>query len=178
MKLAIAAEDSLLIADVASGNIDSELVHDGNVTDLAWSPSGLQLATACSDGYLRVVDFASNWVEHAVKVSNNEINADIGHMFHAVAWCPSGRKLAAGCSWESLCIIDATSGVMQQQMNWSLPIDGVSWSPSGTRVGVACLGEHPESIFIVDTVTGDIERTLDIREDLGSYGICGNNVWH
>jgi len=105
------------------------LVHDGAVFDLAFSPDGARLATACADGFLRIWDARAGALLVRAPVP--------GGAAFALAWDPSGSRIGLAMEDGVARIVDARGRVVAALGAPGEPLDEVAWSPDGTRLAVA-----------------------------------------
>lgn len=77
--------------------------HSGMINCIAFSPSGLLLATASYDKSIRLWDSASGRVVSVLKGHSGVVNT--------VVWAPNGSTLASGGADETVRVWDARSGM-------------------------------------------------------------------
>ncbi|WP_375760568.1 patatin-like phospholipase family protein [Corallococcus exercitus] len=96
--------------------------------DVAWSPSGLQFATACDDGWARIYEASSG---HAL----DQLLWSLRLVFPArrIAWSPDGHFLATGDAGGLVGIWDSRGYdlVASPQTHWG-PIQHLVWNRSGS----------------------------------------------
>ena len=103
--------------------------HRGGVWSVAWSPSGLQLASGGVDGVVRIWDTDAAGRQAATLGGH-------GGAVRSVAWSPDGRRLASAADDGTLRIFDSGA--------WDAPptvltghgaaVWSVAWSPDGARL--------------------------------------------
>jgi len=119
--------------------------HTGPVISAAWSPDGKRLASCGNDGVVQV------W------------NAETGQMLwqtpitrfaFAVAWSPNGREVAGAGSGGVLVLLDATTGyLLKTFVGQAGAVEGLAWSPDGTRI--ASGGQDDHTVKVWDVRTGE-----------------------
>ena len=89
---AVGSRDSALrVFETGTGRLHKQIACDGFVMDTAFSPIGGQIATAESNGRVRVWDLTSGEPRHAYEVP--------GQVISCLAWSPDGHSLAFG-AWD------------------------------------------------------------------------------
>src|SRR5689334_17181686 len=76
--------------------------HTAEIRRLAWSPTGLTLATPAGDGTGRIWDAGSGELLHTLTGHTDTV--------HAVAWSPDGELLASGGVDGTVIVWDARRG--------------------------------------------------------------------
>jgi WD40 repeat protein len=88
-RLAIRTGEKIAILDADSGELLLTLnAHNGVVTGLAFSPDGRRLATASSDGLVKLWDVESGQLQLVINATRNSV--------WSVAFSPDGRYLYTG----------------------------------------------------------------------------------
>lgn len=98
--------------------------HAGAVRAVAWSPSGMMLATASDDGTARVWDCNDG----------RELAVLRGHKdgIRAVAWSPDGRLVATGSYDQTTCLWSFLDESVQRLLSGHKGcIRAIAWSPDG-----------------------------------------------
>jgi WD40 repeat protein len=107
-----------------------QVVHDGGVQAVAWSPDGTKLATASLNHGARIWDAASGHAVTPPLAHHGEV--------YGVAWSPDGTRVATASQDGTARVWNAVSG---QPVTPPLAHHGrvyaVAWSPDGTRVATA-----------------------------------------
>ncbi len=115
--------------------------HSDAVMSVAWSPSGLRIASASDDSTVQVWD-ASN--------GGNVLVYRGQGLVEAVAWSPDGSLIASGSGpvqvWNA-----ATGGQVYAYRGHSLIVYGVAWSPNSSRVASA---SADGTVQVWDATTG------------------------
>ncbi|HEY6890890.1 MAG TPA: NB-ARC domain-containing protein, partial [Solirubrobacter sp.] len=103
--------------------------HHGGVWSVAWSPSGLQLASGGADGAVRV------WDTDAAGRQAATLGGHAGAV-RSVAWSPDGRRLASGGDDGTLRIFDANAWEAAPSVltGHAGAVWSVAWSPGGERL--------------------------------------------
>ena len=115
------------------------LLHDGAVFDLAFSPDGARLATACADGWLRIWDARAGALLLRAPVP--------GGAAFALAWDTAGERIVLAMEDGVARIADARGRVVATLGTPGEPLDDVAFSPDGTRIAVAG-GEGLARVFV------------------------------
>jgi len=106
--------------------------HPADVNDVAWSPDGTLIATACDDCAVRIFEAASGAVRAVVKGALYPVRC--------VAFSPDGGILAAGSDDRTLRLIDPASGEMIRTISGLPgPLRDVTFRGDGARAAVATL---------------------------------------
>lgn len=125
--------------DVATGKLRARLSgHTNQIYSMAWSAASGLLASASSDGTVRLWDVRQN---QAVQTLHSAPSIPL----FSVSWSPDGRRIAAGTEDGNVLLWDAQTG--NQTATWLGPSQrvskggrfpfaawGVSWSPDGRRI--------------------------------------------
>ena len=137
--------------------------HTGSVWSVAWSPDGRRLATADSDGTLRV------WDPDAPARPMTVLTGHVGSAW-SVAWSPDGRRLASGGADRTVRLWD----VAREQPGAPTVLAGhdgwvwcVAWSPDGRSIASA--GDRTVRSWPVD---GGAPRVLS-----GHIGLVWSVAW-
>lgn len=132
----------------------SNLLAQTNIVEaITWKPDGSRLATANSDGTIRILD----------AVSGNLLQTFQGHTreVFSVAWSPDDNRLASGAVDGTVRIWDANSGqqlILIQVLPDGHAIFSVAWSPDGSKVASS---SDDNSVDIWNASNGQILRGLD-----------------
>src|SRR4051794_1241402 len=97
--------------------------HTGEIRRLAWSPTGLQLATPSGDGSVRVWDAASGELLHTLDGHTDTV--------HAVAWSPDGELLASGGVDGRVMLWEADGSRIGRMESTGAWVNCLAWSPDG-----------------------------------------------
>ncbi len=113
------------VVDVETGRLT---VHEGfpegiGAFALDWSPDGRRIATAGTDGHVRVHDLERGVVAHTL----------VGHVswVRAVAWHPDGSRLATGGIDGTLKLWDPTQGALAASFDCGAALSAVQFGPGG-----------------------------------------------
>ena len=158
--IVVSASDDTTIKtwDITSGSCLSTLNVDGEVSSVAFSPSGSEIAAACND-YLANVYEGS----FSVKILNTDTSAVLctlsGHsnLVYSVAWSPDGTKLASGSADKTVRIWEAATGKQLWQLNVGSFVNSVHFSPDGHTVAAGCSNG---TVQIIDVATAEVKRPL------------------
>jgi WD40 repeat protein len=103
--------------------------HEDNVSGVAWSPDGRELATTSNDRTIRIWDGDSG----------DELAVLHGHedWVQGVVWSPDGRQLATASHDQTARIWDRDSGSELAVLRGCCGLWGLAWSPDGRRLATA-----------------------------------------
>lgn len=118
----------LRIAGIGLEEIQA-LGHGGDVNSVAWSPDSKQLATASSDGRIRIWDVMTGQILHSLTSDKQGIGSK--HI-NSVAWSPAGDLLLSG-EFNAIRFWDAKTGEEVRVFEDKNDAVVVNWSPDGTR---------------------------------------------
>jgi WD40 repeat protein/predicted Ser/Thr protein kinase len=156
--VASAGDDPIVrLWDTATGRLTRKLQgHADHVYAVSFSPDGRRLATTSLDATAKIWDVATGAVVSTFKKNEEHV--------YAVTWSPDSQLVATGGSDRMLRIWDAASGTERLSVQaTSLPdkgcIDGLTWSPDGSRVAVA-LALPEKAVLVLDAATGRTLLTL------------------
>lgn len=135
--LVSAARDGRVqVTDVASGQLEHELVHDDIVWTAALSPDLDRVATGSADGLARLWDLQSGQV-----IASHDLNQSVT----VVSFSPDGRWLFAGGQSSRPLLLDGATGSPGPALDATLGggIVDVDWRPDGAELAVVALrGTH------------------------------------
>jgi WD40 repeat protein len=127
----------------------------GNINEIAWSPTGRELASGDPDGRIGVWDVVSG--AQRTRLERGE------KLVWSVAWSPNGDRLASGTNEGSITIYHAESGEpMETFGNHASWVRSVAWSPAGD-----CLasGANDTRVILWDLESGERRRVLEGHRD-------------
>ncbi len=113
-----------------AGTVHTVLIgHTGPVTALAWSPSGMYIASASNDATVKVWEWASA----------NNMYTYRGHSYAvtALAWSPDGEYIASGDFLGKLQVWYAVDGKHVYTYRGPYTVTAVTWSPDSRRISFA-----------------------------------------
>jgi tRNA A-37 threonylcarbamoyl transferase component Bud32 len=128
--------------------------HTDEVTGVAWSPDSKRLASASTDGTVKVWDAETGQQGLTLRGHTGPVAA--------VAWSPDGKRLASASAdgtvkvWKVFW--DARTGqevlTFRGHTDW---VCGVAWSPDGSRLASA---SADRTVKVWDATTGQVALTL------------------
>lgn len=126
--------------------------HDGPVNAVTWAPDGTWLATAGSDGSVRIWDTAAGTPRAVLTGHHGPVRA--------AAAAPDGTWLATGGSDGAIRVWDTRALVHKATLTANDPgaIKSVAIAPDGTWLASA--GGHGRRVRTWDTATGTLTNTL------------------
>lgn len=124
--------------------------HTDRVFSVAWRSDGKQLASASSDGTLRIWQPQTGQAIRSIQAAKCPIRR--------VAWSPDGSRLVTIDRDNTIKLWNAHSGsLLKSLLGHEKPTFGICWSPDGSRLA-SCSAE--EGIYIWDAGTGQLLRTV------------------
>ena len=135
--------------------------HGDGVNGLSWSPNGTYLATASSDGTLRIWEAETG---KELRVITNEPGK-----LQCISWSPDGNLVAAGGGKHSVGIWDVKTGKKISVLtSHGDDICNVAWSPDGKFLATS----DPFEIYIWNKKTWKIETILR-----GGFQVIDDLTW-
>jgi eukaryotic-like serine/threonine-protein kinase len=102
------------------------------IVDVAWSPNGQRIASACDDQTVRVWDATNG--QTTFQVYRHQTPSPMW----AVAWSPNGYTIASGSKDGKVEVWDASTGTrLIRYEGHSNSVDAVAWSPDSTLIASA-----------------------------------------
>jgi WD40 repeat protein len=103
--------------------------HSQDVNSVSWSSDGKYLASAATDGQVKVWD-ASNWQ------TSKTLNGAGG--FSIVSWSPGDKYLAAvsGDASKAVRVWDTTNWQEEWSLHWDYEVTALAWSSDGEKLAV------------------------------------------
>jgi len=124
--------------------------HTSSVEGVAFSPDSSRLASASSDGTIRIWDSETCALERILEGHTSSV--------FGVAFSPEGRRLASASADGTIRIWNATSGKAERTLTGSAEtIRGAAFSPDDRRIAAA---SADGTVRVWDAGTGRLERTL------------------
>ncbi|HEU5347644.1 MAG TPA: WD40 repeat domain-containing protein, partial [Ktedonobacterales bacterium] len=124
------------------------------IYSMAWSPASNLLASASSDGSVRIWDTQQTRTVQALKTTSSAI--------FSVAWSPDGHQIACGTEYGVVLLWNAQTG--KQIATWDGPAQrqskggrypfaawGISWSPDGRHIVST---RYDDLVLLWDVATG------------------------
>lgn len=135
-----------VILDASSGSLVRTLDHPVPtelslvslgpfLAEVAWSPDNRHVATAGSDGSVKIWEVKSWTTLRALKLHSE--------MITSLSWSPDGKRLATASRDGTAMILDVETGqpvFTIQATGW---VKVVSWSPDGRRIATVADGDRP-----------------------------------
>jgi WD40 repeat protein len=190
-RLAITSwEGQTAVMDLASGDevfaLGEHVLYP--IMDAAWSPDGQSIATASFDGGVRVFDAGTGHQRFSIHGTG-------GHVF-GVDWAPDSARLVAGKSDGTARVWVVDEGGAREVITLSAHdtrkgIEGVAFSPDGTRVLTGDLGVTAARVWdvgidgnaevanlpaVIATI-GAVDFTSDGRQLVATSGSGSVTVW-
>jgi WD40 repeat protein len=126
--------------------------NDQSIEYLAFNPTGGELATAGTDGFVRVWDIATG-------EQLRHMSSQTGRL-HALAFSPDGCWIAAGGDLGSAIVWDARTGFEIAQLSGPpTRVAGLCFSPDGQRLVLAC---SRGNVSILTTEDWSETRTISV----------------
>jgi WD40 repeat protein/tRNA A-37 threonylcarbamoyl transferase component Bud32 len=141
--------------------------HTAAVWGVAFSPDGKRLASASTDGTVKLWDARTGRVERTLEGHPRSLPGVVFSNAHAVAFSPDGTRLAGACAWHDsqkkqpcgeVKVWDAASGEEKFSCEGHTGyVYSVAWSPDGTRLASA---SYDKTVKVWDAHTGQEALTL------------------
>ena len=117
--------------------------HTQDITSVAYSPDGRQIASGALDGTVRIWNLESG--------ENRKLHSNAMSIY-SIAYSPDGSKLASGSSSGIICIWDLESGESYILRGHKENVKSVAYSPDGRQLAS---GSDDKSIRIWDLESGE-----------------------
>jgi Tol biopolymer transport system component len=153
----------LLFVDVATMTIRAHGTIDGSVWSASWSPDGKNMA------------IGSNRRVYLADAAGGELDVLLGLPVWDLAWAPTGQKIALigmqcdlDCWGADIELLDVkTKEVSVLQRNGDAMLDGLTWSPDGSRLAYSAwdVVSGMSSIRIMNVTTGESGVALTNASD-------------
>jgi WD40 repeat protein/serine/threonine protein kinase len=126
------------------------LVHDGEVTSVAFEPKGKRVASGSSDGIIKIWDPETAQVIYTLRGHKGSVEG--------VAFSPDGQRLASASHDRTVKVWDAATGKeCYTLLGHEREVSAVAFSPDGRRLVSA---SWDRTLKIWDTSTRQLLRTL------------------
>jgi len=134
--------------------------HEGPIKALSWSPDGTKIASASSDGTVRIWDVETTKVllvyrdDHTPRVK-----------LTAVAWSPDGKRIVSGDDGGQVQIWDALTGhllLLLEEQRGLDPVTFVSWSHDSRSLASS---GYKGIVHIWDAQTGQTIASIPSTEN-------------
>ncbi len=152
--------------DGLTGKAGAVYGHSTMVVDIAWSPDGEKLATACRDGLVTI------WPKRKLATHRNSIQITQAPLT-CIAWSPDGRAIAVsgvgefwlhdiqtgnrrhvalgmtvddGFRFNRYRLANAQMSYFDQYPHHRIMISALKWAPTGNLLAAACGGK----LFLLD----------------------------
>jgi WD40 repeat protein len=129
-QLALGLTDKILVIDINTGKIISEIQSPGNHAILAFSPDGALLASGDSSGQLSI------W--QASGVTFSLLHSLPSEEFVSMSFDPQGKRLFAG-TMTDLLVYDPFAGNEINRIRHRGAVYGISFSPDGNTLATASM---------------------------------------
>ena len=147
---------TVLLWDVASGNVIHTLTHTDWITSVSFSPDGHTIATGSDDNIVRLWDVASGNTIHTLTGHTGRVNG--------VAFSPDGNKIASASRDKTVRLWEV--GIGQPHTHpyraYRLRSGSVSFSPDGNKIASA---GGDKTVRLWDVVSGNTTHTLTGHTD-------------
>ncbi len=125
---AVTAAGTLLVASLADGKLIAEIgAHAAAAAAVAYRPQGGQIATAGSDGQLRLWELPApprSFSDHSDRIA-------------AVAVSPSGQWLATASADKTVRIWNLADGSASWTLGHDEPVSAIAWKPDSAQIATA-----------------------------------------
>ena len=134
--------------------------HTGPINDVAFSPDGKTIASASSDGTIKIWDVQQARLMHTLEGHEGPVNA--------VAFSPDGERLASASRDKTIKIWDARQAMLMHTLEGhGGPVTAVAFSPDG---GVIVSASSDSAVKLWDAATGRGIKTLQhLRQGFIAY---------
>ncbi len=156
-KIALGVQDFVEVRDAATLGVLYRSNCQCNVfleISVAWSPDSSRIASANSNGSLRIRNAADGAIEQVWAAHEDGA--------YSVAWHPDGTRLVSGGADGTVKVWAAASGQLLQTIQVGQPVWWAAWSPDGGRLAYGTEAGTPQIISVVPTATPTLPPT-DLR---------------
>ena len=154
MRIATGNDDfSARVFDAATGAQLARLDHEAAVNAVAFGPDGTRVATGSDDFSARVFDAATG--AEVLRLPHDGT-------VHSVAFSPDGTEVATGSAIDNVTrllhpawglhpawIFDCDTGIQRCRLDHDEAVNGVAFSPDGTRLATAST-DHSVRLFEIN----------------------------
>ncbi len=100
--------------------------HRNIVCSVSWSPDNKQIASACSDGTIRIWDTTTSTYVRILEGHTSGVSS--------VSWSPNGKHIVSGSSDKTIRVWNVQRGTCSTLKGHTDWVQSVAWSPNGKYI--------------------------------------------